>query len=70
MYRNDVFLVLLGLSCFCVLVLVGLFLYHGSIFPATHGATGSELVMIVGLWVSVAGVPIITLFLAILRRMR
>ena len=60
-FKNDFFVALFGLSCFCVLVLVGLYAYSGSLLPSTEGASQSEALEIWLLWIAVAGVPVTAL---------
>ena len=50
MYRDDLFIFLVCLSVFCVLLLTGLYLYHGSFLPSLRGASVIETGQIILLW--------------------
>jgi hypothetical protein len=58
---------LTGLSFFCLLLLLGLFRYTGSLLPATTGADRSEAVLIWGIWGVMVAVPLVTCTLWVLR---
>ena len=71
MYRNNVLMLnLTAFSLFCAMTLVGLFLYSGTILPATQGAGQTERLLILLLWSLLIGLPLLTAVLWILRLTR
>lgn len=56
---------LIVLSMFCLLVLVGGFLYSGSLLPTTGEGESKDVVTWV-LWILIIGIPILTFCLIML----
>jgi uncharacterized membrane protein len=66
--NNTLMFNLTGISLFCVMVLIGLYVYSGgSLLPSTQSADGREATQTWLLWVIVVAVPLITTVLWILR---
>ena len=60
MYRNNALMLnLTAVSLFCLMVLTGLYLYSGSLLPATNGAGALERASIWLLWIALIGLPLL-----------
>ena len=71
MYRNNgLMLGLTASSLFCLVVWVGGYLYSGSVLPSTQQTHGLDLLVKWLLWTVVAGTPIFTGVLWLLRLQR
>ena len=64
--RRDAFDKLIGpigLSSFCLLTLVGIMAYSGSVVPSTQGASTNAAIVIWLFWAALVAVPTVTLCL-------
>ena len=68
--NNELMLGLTAISLFCLTVLLGLYLYSGSVLPSTQQTNGMSLFVKWSLWAIVAGTPIFTGVLWLLRLRR
>ncbi len=69
-HRSNVLMLnLTAFSYFCLVILVGLYLYSGSVTPKTAGASSQVTTRIWISWSVVAGLPLITGVLWIMRMM-
>ena len=67
-HRNAFHMLSLTLvSSFCLLLLVGIFRYHGSFLPSVRGAEVWEVIEIWFLWAAIVSVPVVTAILWMLR---
>lgn len=66
MIQGDKLFVLSVASAFCILILTGLFLYSGSIFPTHKGGTLDGIIKF-GLWSLFVIIPLFTSILLLLK---
>jgi hypothetical protein len=59
----DKLIGMIGLSSCCLVVLVGVWAYSGSMLPSTEGALSNEVVTIWLFWAALVAVPVLTLCL-------